>query len=128
MKSPVHISEVPSEIWYGGTDREIRGKALCDVGGAAKVGVGHMELPSGSHTKPGHWHSKEEEHLYALSGEATLHLGADRFTLRPGSYVCFPAGQPLAHHIHNTGRESFVYLMIGERIPDDEVTYPTDTT
>ena len=44
MKSPVHISEVPSEVWYEGTDREIRGKVLCDVGGAAKVGVGYVEL------------------------------------------------------------------------------------
>jgi uncharacterized cupin superfamily protein len=128
MKSPVHISEVPSEVWYEGSDREIRGKSLCDVGGPAKVGVGYVELPPGSHTKPGHWHSKEEEHLYTLSGQATLHLGAACFTLHPGSYVCFPAGQPLAHYIHNTGRETFAYLMIGERIPDDEVTYPADTT
>jgi uncharacterized cupin superfamily protein len=128
VKSPVHISEVRSEVWYGGTDREIRGKVLCDIGGAAKVGVGYVELPSGSHTKPGHWHSKEEEHLYVLSGQATLHLGSACFTLHPGSYVCFPAGQPVAHYIHNTGRETFAYLMIGERIPDDEVTYPADAT
>jgi uncharacterized cupin superfamily protein len=126
MKRPLHISEVPSGVWYEGTDREIRGKPLCDVGGPAKVGVGYLELPPGSHTKPGHWHSHEEEHLYALSGEATLHLGADRFILRPGSYVCFPAGQSVAHHLHNTGGETFAYLMIGERIPDDEVTYPPD--
>ena len=56
MKIPLHISEVPSEVWYAGTDREIRGKPLCDIGGAAKVGVGYLELPPGSHTKPGHWH------------------------------------------------------------------------
>ena len=29
---------------------------------------------------------------------------------------------------YNTGRETFVYLMIGERIADDEVTYHTDAT
>ncbi|MFO1295767.1 MAG: hypothetical protein U1F25_04305 [Rubrivivax sp.] len=26
-----------------------------------------MELPAGCNTKPGHWHSHEEEHLYAIS-------------------------------------------------------------
>ncbi len=31
MTIPLHISEVPSEVWYAGTDREIRGKTLCDV-------------------------------------------------------------------------------------------------
>jgi uncharacterized cupin superfamily protein len=70
VKSPVRISEVRSEVCYEGTDRDIRGKVLCDVGGAAMVGVGCVELPSGSHTKPGHWHSKEKEHLYVLSGQA----------------------------------------------------------
>jgi uncharacterized cupin superfamily protein len=128
MKTPVHISDVPFATWYAGTDREIRGKPLCDIGGDAKVGVGYLELPPGSHTKPGHWHSREEEHLYALSGQAILHLGAERFALRPGSYVCFPAGQAVAHHLHNTGSEPFAYLMIGERIPDDDVTYPPDAT
>jgi uncharacterized cupin superfamily protein len=124
MKRPLRVTEVPAEVWYAGTDREIRGRALCDVGGRAKVGVGLLELPPGSNTKPGHWHSREEEHLYAVRGHAILHLGAERFTLEPGSYVCFPAGQPLAHFLENAGTEPFVYLMIGERIDDDEVTYP----
>jgi uncharacterized cupin superfamily protein len=124
VKTPIHQSDVSFEVWYEGTDREIRGKPLCDVGGEAKVGVGLMELPSGSNTKPAHWHSKEEEHLYALSGQATLHLGAEQFLLRPGSYVCFPAGQTEPHYLVNTGTEPFSYIIIGERINDDEVTYP----
>ena len=121
MKLPQHVSEVPWEVWYAGTDREIRGRALCDAGGRAKVGVGYLELPPGSNTEPAHWHTREEEHLYALAGEATLQLGDQRFTLRAGSYVCFPAGQAVAHCLHNTGRVPFAYLMIGERIEGDEV-------
>ena len=71
-------------------------------------------------------HSKEEEHLYVLPGQAMPHLGDAAFALRAGSYVCFPAGQQAAHSIHNTGSETFAYLMIGERIEDDEVTYPPE--
>jgi len=124
MKQPVHESDVVAESWYVGTDREIRGKALSDVGGKAKVGFGLMELPPGSNTKPAHWHSKEEEHLYALSGQARLHLGGQDFPLGAGSYVCFPAAQPMGHYLENTGAESFVYIIVGERIEDDEVAYP----
>lgn len=123
IKRPLRAQEVPAEVWYAGTDREIRGRALCDVGGRARVGVGLMELPPGSNTKPSHWHSHEEEHLYALSGNAVLHLGAEQFQLGSGSYVCFPAGQAAAHHLVNPGPEVFVYLIVGERIADDRVTY-----
>jgi len=128
MKTPLQAAEVPFEVWYAGTDREIRGRPLCDIGGHAKVGVGQMELPPGSNTKPGHWHSREEEHLYALSGQATLYLGSATYLLGPGSYVCFPADQPVPHYIENAGTETFTYLMIGERIADDEVTYPSEAT
>jgi uncharacterized cupin superfamily protein len=124
VKLPVHESDVPFEVWYEGTDREIRGKPLSDVAGKAKIGVGLMCLAPGANTKPGHWHSMEEEHLYALSGQATLHLGSEKFSLRAGSYVCFPAGQPEPHHLSNTGAAPFQYIIIGERIKGDEVTYP----
>lgn len=123
MKTPVHESELEWEVWYAGSERELRGKALCDAGGRAKVGFGLLELSAGCDTRPGHWHSREEEHLYVLSGEATLHLGDRTFVLRPGSYVCFPAGQAEAHFLRNAGSVAFRYLMIGERIEGDQVTH-----
>ena len=123
MREPVHESAVAWTTWYAGTRREIRGKALCDVGGRSKVGVGLLQLPPGSDTSPAHHHSLEEEHLYVLSGYAVLHLGERRFELGPGSYVCFPAGQAVPHRLENASREPFTYLMIGERIPGDVVTH-----
>ena len=123
MKQPVLESEIPWQTWYEGTNRQIRGKALCDLGGRAKVGVGLLELPPGSTTKPAHYHSLEEEHVYAVAGRATLHLGSRTFELEAGSYVCFPAGQPEFHFLENRGDSAFRYLMIGERLSDDEVCY-----
>lgn len=41
--------------------------------------------------------------------------------MRTGSYVCFPAGQEVVHHLENRGDEPFRYLMIGERIESDRV-------
>jgi uncharacterized cupin superfamily protein len=119
MKKPIHETEVDWETWYAGTEREIHGKPLCDVGGRAKVGVGLVELPPGSDTKPAHYHTEEEEHLFVLGGKATLFLGTNTFVLEPGSYVCFPAGQEEPHYLKNTGDVPFRYLMIGERIKGD---------
>jgi len=38
---------------------------------------------------------------------------------------CHPAGQAEAHYIDNTGTEACTYLIVGERIGDDEVVYPS---
>ncbi len=124
VKRPVHESDVPWQTWYQGTPTEIRGRALSDIGGNAKIGFGVLELPPGSNTEPGHWHSHEEEHLYVLSGDATLHLGNERIALSAGSYVCFPAAQATPHHLHNGGHATFRYIMVGERLAEDVVSYP----
>jgi hypothetical protein len=65
-----------------------------------------MPCQSPSHARPRHrlLHSSPGQ-LRLLSGRATR-----------------------CHYIDNTGRESFAYLMIGERIPGDEVTYLEDAT
>ena len=121
---PIHETDVPAETWYAGTDREVRGKALSDVDGRARVGVGLLELPPGSNTLPGHYHTEEEEHLYVLEGTLTVHLGNRIFELRPGCYLRFPAAQAVAHYLSNEGNETVRYLMIGERIETDQVVYP----
>jgi uncharacterized cupin superfamily protein len=51
-------------------------------------------------------------------------LGTEQYSLRAGSYVCFPAGQAEPHYLANTSAEPFSYIMIGERIQDDKVVYP----
>ena len=121
---PIHETEAPVETWYAGTDREIHGKALSDVEGPAKVGVGLLELPPGSNTRPGHYHTQEEEHLFVLEGRLVLHLGDSSYTLEPGCYVRFPASQALPHYLINESDVPARYLMIGERIEDDRVVYP----
>lgn len=120
-KRPIREAALQWHVDYAGTPREIRSKALCDVGGPAKVGVGLLELPPGSDTTPAHYHSLEEEHLYVLGGRLVLHLGEHEYVMEPGSYVCFPAGQRLPHHLRNPYREPAQYLMVGERISADRV-------
>ena len=125
-KQPIHDSEVETQVWYRGTDRELHGRALCDVGGVSKIGFGIVELSPGCNTLPGHYHKKEEEHLYVLEGTGALHLGNEIYPLIKGSYVNFPAGQEVPHYVANESDEPLKYIMVGERLRDDDVVYPDD--
>lgn len=126
VKKPVLDSEVAKVGWYKGTDREIFGQALCDVGGASRIGFGLVELSPGCSTRPAHYHTQEEEHLYVLEGVGTLHLGAESYPLVKGSYVNFPAGQAVPHFVSNESQGALWYIMVGERIDSDEVVYVDD--
>jgi len=125
-KKPVLDREVERVGWYQGTDREIYGRAICDVGGSSRIGFGILELSPGCDTKPAHYHTLEEEHLYVLEGSGTLHLGEETYPLVEGSYVNFPAGQAVPHFVSNDSDTPFKYIMVGERIENDEVVYADD--
>jgi len=123
-RPPFAVADVPLEEWghgdrFGGTVRRL-GK----FGGATHIGVNLEELPPGKQSCPLHFHTLEEEHLYALEGRATLRLGDERHELAPGDYVCFPAGQQAGHALINNGTAPFRFLMIGERNRNDVVVYP----
>ena len=127
IKKPINASEVENVVWYSGTDREIHGRALCDVGGLSKIGFGILDLSPGCNTLPAHYHTWEEEHLYVLEGAGTLHLGDRTYPLVKGSYVNFPAGQEIPHFVSNESDMPLKYIMVGERIEGDEVKYADDT-
>ena len=127
MKKPVIESEVDKTGWYLGTTREIFGQAIGDIGGRSKIGFGLIELSPGCNTLPAHYHTQEEEHLYVLEGNGTLHLGRDTYPLIKGSYVNFPAGQAVPHFLSNESKDPFKYIMVGERIDNDEVVYADET-
>ena len=126
IKRPVQDSDVEKTAWYLGTDREIFGRALCDVGGVSKIGFGLVELSPGCNTLPAHYHTLEEEHLYVLEGAGKLHLGTETYSLVKGSYAHFPAGQEMPHFLSNDSTEPLKYIMVGERIEGDEVVYKND--
>ncbi len=88
------------------------------------LGVRIEEAPPGTTSSVNHYHTAEEEHVIALEGEATLHLGADAIPLSAGDHIWFPAGEAVGHHIENTSAAPFRFLIIGERKQDDVVFYP----
>jgi uncharacterized cupin superfamily protein len=125
VHAPVATASLPREAVHEGTDRSLRVRALSDLAGRARVGVGLLELAPRCHTGPAHWHSHEEEHLLVLEGRGRLHLGDGVHPLAPGDYVRFPAGRAVPHRLEADPDATLVYLMIGERDAADGVTHVT---
>lgn len=124
-KGPMPIESVPWTEFSQGARFATRYRVLSDTrNDGRKIGVSYEELPPGKQSCPFHYHMKEEEHIVALEGEATLRLGDERYTLRAGDYVGFPAGERLGHCLINETDKPFRYIMIGDNDPHEVCVYP----
>jgi uncharacterized cupin superfamily protein len=99
-------------------------RVLGDLFGLSNYGVNMVELAPGAWSAQRHWHTREDEFIYVLSGELTLVTEEGRQLLTAGMIAGFPAGESNGHHLVNESDASASYLEIGDRIPEDEVFYP----
>ena len=94
LAGPVAIESLPWTEWGQGVRFKSRYRVLSDTRkDGRRIGVSYEELPPGKQSVPFHYHLLEEEHIIALEGEATLRLGKERYRIKAGDYVGFPAGQ-----------------------------------
>ncbi len=101
-------------------------KRLGDAAGLKNFGVNLVKLGPGSCSALKHWHTKQDEFIYVLEGEVLLVTNEGEQTLVAGMAAGFPAGVPDGHHLINRSSLVAIYLEIGDRTPEDEVTYPDD--
>jgi uncharacterized cupin superfamily protein len=94
------------------------------VGEDYHVGILIEGPPPGMRLAPRHYHMLEEEHALILEGRLTLMLGDERYEMKAGDYICFPAGQKVGHSFLNSSTSPCSYLMIGERNPADVCVMP----
>ena len=99
-------------------------QALGDAGGLSDVGVNLTRLPPGGWSSQRHWHAREDEFVYVLSGELVLVTDAGEQPLRAGECAAFPKNVADGHHLINRGSEVAVYLEVGTRSADDACHYP----
>jgi len=99
-------------------------RRLGDAVGLSDFGVNLTELAPGSWSSQRHWHTKEDELVYVLSGEVTLVTEAGEETLRAGECAAFPKGVADGHHLINKSNTIAVFLEIGTRSSDDLCAYP----
>ena len=100
-------------------------RLLGDLFGLASFGVNLTRLPPGAVSALHHRHTRQDEFIFVLEGEPTLHTDAGEIALRPGMCAGFPAGGT-AHHLENRTDGDAVILEVGDRARGDEVAYPTD--
>lgn len=88
------------------------------------LGANLTRVKPGMAACPFHYHMREDEIFYVISGTGVLRYGEELFPLRPGDCVSCPAGTRTAHQIANTGDEDLVYLAVGPNDPDEVCVYP----
>lgn len=101
-------------------------KALGNAAGLKNFGVNLVTLAPGSCSSVRHWHTRQDEFIYILSGEVTLVTNAGAEILKAGMMAGFPAGEENGHHLVNRSDEVVTYLEVGDRTANDEAYYPDD--
>lgn len=100
-------------------------RPLGDLFGIQKFGVNLTTLHPGAESSLFHKHTKQEEFIYILAGEATLVLESGEYTLQAGDCAGF-SPQGSAHKLRNKSNTDVIYLEIGDRPTDDQASYPHD--
>jgi uncharacterized cupin superfamily protein len=91
--------------------------------GMQRIGVHIVRLQPGHESTQFHYHDADEEFLYVLAGRGIAEIGDEKFEVGPGDFMGFTAPSE-AHTLSNPFAEDLVYLMAGERNPNDVVHYP----
>lgn len=99
-------------------------RALTGPLGLTQFGVNLTTLEPGAKSSHRHWHEKEDEFIYVLSGELVLVTMEGEQILKPAMAVGFPAGDKNGHHLINRSSTPATYLEIGTRSAEENATYP----
>lgn len=101
-------------------------RPLGDLFGLANFGVNLATLAPGAVSALRHAHTRQDEFVYVLAGEPTLVTDAGDTALRPGMCAGFRAGTGDAHWLENRSARECLYLVVGDRSPGDNASYPDD--
>jgi len=103
-------------------------RRLGDALGLTHFGVNVTTIKPGSGSALRHWHSREDEFIYVLSGELVLVTGAGEQVLTAGMCAGFPASKDGktgdGHQLINRGDVPATYLEVSNRVQGDEAFYP----
>ncbi|GIU11792.1 MULTISPECIES: cupin domain-containing protein [unclassified Shewanella] len=124
MSNIININDLCWEPWQHEDKYASEQKHLGDAAGGEKIGVTMERLAPGKSSAVSHYHTKEEEHIYAMHGEATLYIDDVPHTFSQGEYVCFNADTGISHKLVNNSEQDFVFLVVGNRDIHDVVVYP----
>ena len=99
-------------------------KRLGDAAKLTQFGVNLLRLEPGVWSSQRHWHSKEDEFVFVVSGQVVLVSDDGEEVLRAGDCAGFKAGKKNGHHLQNRSKKDAVVLEVGTRSKDDDTDYP----
>lgn len=122
----VNVDEVTEDAHFSGDHWGHAYKILTPSMSPAegRLSVNLTRLPPGRTAVPFHYHQREDEVFFVMSGNGVLRYGESLRSIRPGDCIACPAGTGIAHQIANTSDEDLVYLAIGPNDPDEVCFYP----
>jgi uncharacterized cupin superfamily protein len=92
--------------------------------GLTNFGVTITRIEPGGQSSCRHWHARQDEFVYVLSGEAILETDAGEHRLTVGMCAGFPAGLRNGHRFVNRGETDVILLVAGDNTPGETVHYP----
>ncbi len=119
---PVNRSGYPDPYRSRCVPREKR--ALGDPLGLTKIGINLTTLPPGKESSMRHWHTREDEFVFIVSGEVVLKTDSGEQLLTAGMCAGFAAGNGDGHQLINRSAAVVTYLEISNRDPEDGAHYP----
>lgn len=96
---------------------------LGDAAGLTQFGVSLFRLPPGCWSSQRHWHQREDEFVYVLSGEVVLVTEGGEEILRAGDCAGFRAGVRDGHCLQNRSAGDAEILTVGTRDDEDHGEY-----
>jgi uncharacterized cupin superfamily protein len=91
--------------------------------GLSHIGVNRVVLAPGAASSLRHWHTRDEEFVVVLEGEAVMITDDGETLMRVGDMAGFPAQHSNGHCFVNRTSSPAVLLAIGTRDEDDETHY-----
>ncbi len=120
-----NISDLPSKHKAKHEGYEHIRRDFIRWGEAEKTGVSLYEIPPLQSAYPYHYHHKNEETFFIISGEGLLKTNDGEQNVRAGDLLFFPANEKGAHKLTNTSStEKLVYLDFDVVHDLDVAVYP----
>ena len=119
------VEELPVSHKCGHEGYEYYRRKFIPFGGAKNALVSVYEVPPGKAAYPYHYHHKNEETFYILSGEGLLKTPNGERKVTAGELLFFPTGPAGAHKLTNCSEtETLTYLDFDVVHDVDIAVYP----
>ncbi|HWQ58228.1 MAG TPA: cupin domain-containing protein [Clostridia bacterium] len=127
MYDSIHVKAADVEPRHrSGLDKyEYDVRPLIPRGHARQCNIALYEIAPGKSAYPYHYHVKNEESFYILSGQGLLRTPEGERAVSAGDFIFFPAGEKGAHKLTNaSGTEKLTYLDFDTYNDLDVAFYP----